>query len=55
MTEPTHQPFGVDATLRALLADILGLGDERAAALHGSVVVNVFDRELALLRMRQEI
>ncbi len=33
VTEPTHQPFGVDATLRALLADILGLGDERAAAL----------------------
>ena len=33
MTEPTHQPFGVDATLRALLADVLGLGEERAAAL----------------------
>lgn len=33
MTEPTFEPSGVDATLRALLADVLGLGEERAAAL----------------------
>ena len=33
MTEPTFDPSGVDATLRALLADVLGLGEERAAAL----------------------
>jgi acyl carrier protein len=33
VTEPTFEPSGVDATLRALLADVLGLGEERAAAL----------------------
>lgn len=33
VTEPTLQATGVDATLRALLADVLGLGEERAAAL----------------------
>ena len=33
MTEPAPDATGVDATLRALLADVLGLGEARAAAL----------------------
>ena len=35
VTEPAPKASGVDATLRALLADVLGLGEERAAALTG--------------------
>ena len=33
VTEPAPDATGVDATLRALLADVLGLGEARAAAL----------------------
>ena len=33
VTEPVHEASGVDAALRALLADVLGLGEARAAAL----------------------
>ena len=33
VTDTAPKASGVDATLRALLADILGLGEERAAAL----------------------
>ena len=33
LTETAPQASGVDATLRALLADVLGLGEARAAAL----------------------
>ena len=32
VTEPAPDATGVDATLRALLADVLGLGEARAAA-----------------------
>ena len=35
VTQPAPDATGVDATLRALLADVLGLGEERAAALTG--------------------
>lgn len=35
MTDTTPEASGVDATLRALLADVLGLGEARAAALTG--------------------
>src|SRR3546814_12364675 len=33
VTEPAPETSGVDAALRALLADVLGLGEARAAAL----------------------
>lgn len=35
LTQPAPDASGVDTALRALLADVLGLGEERAATLTG--------------------